>query len=130
MYVFPQIEPAVIVCVKRGEEILLARHANRTKSFWTTLAGFVEIGETAENAVKREVFEETAIRVKNIRYVASQSWPFPDQLMLAFVAEYDAGEINIQKEEILEAAWFSRTALPEIAPKGSVAYDLITGVFD
>ncbi len=126
---FPQIEPAVIVLVSRGEEILLARHANRTSTFWTTLAGFVEIGETAEAAVHREIFEETGIRVKNVRYVSSQSWPFPDQLMLAFLAEYDSGEIKIQEEEILEAQWFNRANLPTIAPKGSVAHNLITGVF-
>ena len=126
---FPQIEPAVIVLVRRGAEILLARHANRSADFWTTLAGFVEIGETAENAVHREIREETGIEVRNVRYVASQAWPFPDQLMLAFTADYDSGEIEIQKEEILEAGWFRKDALPQIPPPGSVAHNLITGAF-
>lgn len=129
---FPQIEPAIIVLVTRGEELLLARHvrhAARSADFWTTLAGFVEIGETAERAVHREIFEETGIRVKDVRYVTSQAWPYPDQLMLAFRAEYESGEIRVQEEEILEAGWFTRDSLPPIPPAGSVAHNLITGVF-
>lgn len=126
---FPQLEPAIIVLVTRGDELLLAKHKNRATSFWTTLAGFVEIGETAEAAVHREIFEETGISVKNVRYVSSQSWPFPDQLMLAFRAEYDSGEINVQEDEIQSARWFKRSELPEIPGPDSVAYSLITGVF-
>ena len=126
---FPQIEPAVIVLVTRNDELLLARHKEYAHSAWTTLAGFVECGETVENAVRREIKEETNICVKNIRYVASQSWPFPDQLMLAFRAEYDSGEIKIQKSEIAQACWFKRDSLPEIPPPGSVAYNLIHGIY-
>ena len=126
---FPQIEPAVIVLVSRGDEYLLANHANRSTDMWTCLAGFVEMGETIENAVAREVLEETGISVKNVRYVASQSWPFPDQLMLAFRAEYESGEITVQPEEIREAAWFNKNKLPTIPGPGSVAHNLIAGVF-
>lgn len=126
---FPQLEPAVIVLVNKGDEYLLAKHKNRTTNFWTTLAGFVEIGETIENAVHREIFEETGIKVKNIRYVSSQAWPYPDQLMLAFRAEYDSGEIKVQEDEIQEAKWFNKNEHPTIPPPGSVAHNLITGVF-
>lgn len=127
---FPQLEPAVIVLVNKGEEILLAQHKNRNDGMYGCIAGFVEIGETVENAVKREVLEETGLTVKNIRYVGSQSWPFPDQLMLAFRAEYDGGEIKVQEDELKEAAWFKRTSLPKVPPPGSVAHNLISGVFE
>lgn len=126
---FPQIEPAVIVLVNRGDEYLLAKHAQRNQDVWACLAGFVEIGETLESAVHREIFEETGIKVKNVRYVASQAWPFPDQLMFAFRAEYDSGEIKIQKDELQEAKWFNKNSLPNIPPEGSVAHNLISGVF-
>ena len=126
---FPQIEPAVIVLVSRGDDILLARHVNRLAATWACLAGFVETGETAEDAVRREVLEETGISVKDVRYVASQAWPVPDQLMLAFRAEYEGGEIREQPDEIAEARWFRKDALPEIPPRGSVAHSLITGAF-
>lgn len=126
---FPQIEPAIIVLVSRGDEYLLAKHAQRNTDVWTTLAGFVELGETIEDAVHREIFEETGIRVKNLRYVASQAWPFPDQLMLAFRAEYESGEIRVQESEIKAARWFRKDYLPAIPPAGSVAHNLITGVF-
>ena len=92
------------------------------------------MGETAEQCVEREIMEEVGLRVKNIKYRASQSWSFPNQLMLAFTAEYDSGEIREQAGEIAKARWFHRDALPEIPPKGSVAYNLITsycgGKFD
>lgn len=124
--IFPRIEPATITLVTRGEEILLARHATRIQNLWACLSGFIEIGETAEQCVKREIEEEVGIKVKNVTYRASQSWVFPDQLMFAFTAEYESGEIKEQESEIAEAKWFHRTALPEIPPKGSVAYNLIT----
>ncbi len=127
---FPQLEPAIITLVSRGDEILLAQHKNRPDGVYSCLAGFVEMGETIENAVHREVFEETGIKVKNIRYVGSQSWPFPDQLMLAFRAEYKSGELKLQEEEISDAKWFKRDNLPKIPSPGSVAYNLINGEFD
>lgn len=122
---FPQIEPAIIVLVSKGEKILLAQHLNRTTNFYSCIAGFVEIGETIENAVVREVKEETGLDVKDVRYVASQSWPFPDQLMLAFRAEYAGGDIVPQPDEIREAQFFPRDNLPTTPPPGSVAWNLI-----
>lgn len=127
---FPQLEPAIITLVSKGDEILLACHKKRNSNIYSCIAGFVETGETIENAVYREVLEETGIKVKNIRYVGSQSWPFPDQLMLAFRAEYDSGEISVQKEELTDAAWFSRNKLPKVPEPGSIAYNLIKGDFD
>lgn len=130
---FPQLEPAVIVLVTRGsgedQEVLLARHKNRSDGMYSCIAGFVEMGETIEHAVAREIKEETNLTVKNIRYVASQAWPFPDQLMLAFVAEYESGEIQIQDDELFEAAFFKRSDLPKVPPAGSVAHNLIHGCF-
>ena len=126
---FPRIEPAAIVLVSKGDEILLVKNKNRAQHFFSCVAGFVEQGETIEECVAREVKEETNIDIQDIRYVGSQSWPFPDQLMLAFTAAYRGGEIKIQEEEIAEAAWFSRSRLPEIPRPGSVAYNLIMGKF-
>ena len=127
---FPQLEPAIIVLVNKGQEILLARHKNRNDGMYSCLAGFVEMGESIEHCVFREVKEETGINVKNIRYVGSQAWPFPDQLMLAFKADYDSGEIKIQEDELLDAGWFTRDKLPKVPGPGSVAYNLISGHFD
>lgn len=127
---FPQIEPAVITLVSKGDEILLARHKKRNDNVFSCIAGFVEMGESIENAVVREVLEETSIKIKNIRYVGSQSWPFPDQLMLAFRAEYESGEIKIQEDELCEARWFKWDKLPKIPSPGSVAYKLIKGMFE
>lgn len=127
---FPQLEPAVIVLVKKGDEILLGRHKKRNDDVYSTLAGFVEMGETAEHAVKREIMEESGISVKNIKYVGSQSWPFPDQLMLAFTAEYESGEIKIQEEELSDVRFFKRDNLPNVPKPGSVAHNLIFSKFD
>ena len=127
---FPQIEPAIIVLVSKGDELLLARHKNRNDDVYSCLAGFVETGETIEQTVRREVFEEVGIKIKDVRYVGSQSWPFPDQLMLAFRAEYESGEITNQEDELKDAAWFSRDKLPKVPGPGSVAHNLINGKFD
>lgn len=126
---FPRIEPAIIVLVHRGAEILLVRNKNHTKNFWACVAGFVEMGETVEDCVHREVREETGLEIKNVVYRGSQSWPFPDQLMLAFTAEYDSGEIRIQEEELSDARWFKKDCLPEIPKPGSVAWNLINDRF-
>lgn len=124
---FPQLEPAVIVLVNKGPKILLARHQNRSDGMYSCLAGFIEAGETAEHAVRREIKEETNLSVKNIRYAGTQAWPFPDQLMLAFTAEYESGDLKIQEEEIAHADWFDRDALPKVPGPGSVAHNLIFG---
>ncbi len=126
---FPRIEPAIIVLVSRGDEILLVRNKSHTKNFWACIAGFVEMGETVEDCVHREVMEETGLEIDNLVYRGSQSWPFPDQLMLAYTAEYKSGEIRIQEEELSDARWFKRGSLPEIPMPGSVAWNLINGKF-
>ncbi len=122
---FPRIEPCVIILVNKGEKILLARHVQRNQNVYTCIAGFIEVGETAEHAVRREIEEEVGIKVKNITYKGSQSWPFPDQLMLAFTAEYDSGETKLQEDEISDAQWFDRETCPATPEPGSIAYRLI-----
>lgn len=124
---FPQIAPCIIVLVKKEDKILLAKHVMRP-DFYTCIAGFMEPGETAEECVAREVLEETGIIVKNVRYAKSQSWPFPNQLMLGFYAEYDSGEIRVQEDELAEALWFSPDELPVVPPEGSLAWELIHGI--
>lgn len=126
---FPRIEPCVIVLIHKGEEILLARHSYRNQDIFACIAGFIEAGESAEQAVHREVLEETGLKIKNITYKGSQSWPFPDQLMLAFSAEYESGQIKIQEEEIAEVRWFKKNAIPAGPKPGSVAWKLINDAF-
>lgn len=125
--VFPIIAPAMIVLIQKDDTILLARHAQHNSDIYTCLAGYIEHGESAEEAVSREVREETGIEIQNIRYITSQSWPFPDQLMFAFKADWKSGEITPDNTEIDEAMWFSRNKLPAIPKPGSVAYRLIMG---
>ena len=122
---FPRISPAVIVLVERGNSLLLVRSKRFTAAFYSVLAGFVEPGETLEETVKREVEEEVGIRIKNIRYFGSQSWPFPDSLMIGFTAEYESGEIRIEEEEIADAGWYDPEKLPTIPGKISIARELI-----
>lgn len=122
---FPQIAPAVIVLVTRGERILLAHNRQFTNGMYGLAAGFVEAGESAEDAVTRELMEEVGISVKNVTYVRSQSWPFPNSLMLGFRAEYASGELRPDGKELDDAGWFSHDALPMIPPPGSIARTLI-----
>jgi NAD+ diphosphatase len=109
---YPRLSPSIIVCINKGEDILLAKNANARANFYSVLAGFVEPGESIEDTVHREVFEEVGLKVKNLKYFGSQSWPFPNSLMLGFHAEYDSGDINIQEEELSDAQWFHFDALP------------------
>ena len=125
---YPRINPCVIIAITKGAQILLARSAQRHTSMYGLIAGFVEVGETLEQAVARETLEEVGIRLKNIQYMASQPWPFPSNLMLAFKAEYAGGELLLQDEEIAEAAFFDFYQLPTIPPKGSIAYWMIEQV--
>ncbi|MCH2346387.1 MAG: NAD(+) diphosphatase [Pseudomonadales bacterium] len=123
---YPRINPCAIVLVVRGRKVLLARSARFRTGFYSCLAGFIEIGETAEETVLREVKEEVGICVNNVRYIKSQSWPFPSQLMLGFIAEYESGEIEPEPEEIEEADWYDIDQLPNIPLPGiSVAGELI-----
>lgn len=123
---FPRIEPCVIILIYKDDKILLARHKQRNQNVYTCIAGFIEIGESAEQAVEREVKEETNIEIKNLQYCKSQGWPYPDQLMFAYFAEYKSGEIKVQEDELYEAKWFSYDNLPNFPSPGSVAYHLIT----
>ena len=122
---YPRLSPAIIVAVVKENQILLANSKRFPLKFYSTLAGFVEPGETLEECVRREIFEEVGITVKNIRYFGSQPWPFPDSLMIGFTAEFDGGEIRIDDTEIAGANWFSPDNLPLIPPKISIARKLI-----
>jgi len=122
---YPQIAPCIIVAIRRDEEILLAQHTKHRNSVYTVLAGFVEVGETLEQTVAREVMEESGLKVKNLRYVSSQPWPFPQSLMMAFMADYDSGEVTIDPKELLDAGWYHFDALPLLPPVGTVARRLI-----
>lgn len=122
---YPRLSPAIIVAVHRDNQILLAHSKRFPAKFYSTLAGFVEPGETLEECVKREVFEEVGIAVKNIKYFGSQPWPFPDSLMIGFTAEYAGGEIRVDDAEIADAGWFTPDHLPSIPPRISIARKLI-----
>lgn len=123
--VWPQLATAVIVLIRRGDEVLLARGRNFRSEFYGLIAGFVETGETLEEAVKREVMEETGLTIKNIQYFDSQPWPYPSGLMVGFTADYESGEIHVQREELTKAGWFNRTNLPKLPEKLSIARRLI-----
>ncbi|HEY9592906.1 MAG TPA: NAD(+) diphosphatase [Spirochaetia bacterium] len=123
--IYPRISPAVIMAVVRDDTILLARAQRFAAGFYSVLAGFVEPGETLEECVAREVREETGIEVKNIRYFASQPWPFPHSLMVAFTAEHATGEIRVDHTELVDAAWYRADALPRIPDRLTVARRLI-----
>ena len=111
--------------MERGDQCLLARSPRFKGEFYSVLAGFAEPGETLEEAVAREVQEETGIEVRDIRYFGSQPWPFPDSLMIAFTARYAGGEIRVDGTEILDARWFTYDQLPNIPGRISIARALI-----
>lgn len=124
---FPRLSPAVIMLVQRGEdELLLARNRAFAEGFFSVLAGFVEPGESLEEAVAREVREEVNLELRDIRYFGSQPWPFPHSLMIGFTAHFAGGEIRPQADEIAEASWYSRHGpLPRLPGKLSIARRLI-----
>ncbi|MEA3543911.1 MAG: NAD(+) diphosphatase [Thermodesulfobacteriota bacterium] len=122
---FPRIHPCVIGLIIKKDEILLAHKAEWDDGRYSLVAGFVEFGECLEEAMIRETAEETNIQIKNIRYIGSQSWPFPSQLMCGFVAEYAGGEIELRDKELADAKWCKLNQLPTLPPKRSIARHLI-----
>lgn len=127
---YPRLQPCVIVAITRHDEenqpsILLARSPRFTIPMFSLIAGFVEVGETLEQAVAREVKEEVGIDIKNIRYMSSQPWPFPSNIMIGFQAEYAGGELVLQEDEISEAAFYPFDQLPLLPPTGSIANRII-----
>src|SRR5208337_2878011 len=125
LVIYPELSPAIIVAVVRGAEILLARSHRFRNAFYSVLAGFVEAGETFEETGRREVMEEVGIEIKNIRYFGSQPWPFPNSLMVGFMADYESGEIRIDESEIVDAGWFAPNNLPPLPRTGTIARRLI-----
>ena len=123
---YPQIAPCIIVGIRRDDHILLAQHRRHSQNpLFTVLAGFVEVGETLEEAVMREVMEESHIKVKNIRYVSSQPWPLPHSLMMGFLADYESGDIKVDPKELVSANWYHYNELPLIPPADTIARRLI-----
>ncbi|TLM65432.1 MAG: NAD(+) diphosphatase [Deltaproteobacteria bacterium] len=118
---FPQVAPCAIVLVRRPGEVLLTRKPEWAPDRYGLVAGFLEFGECLEEAAVREVREETGIRIDNLRYLGSQCWPFPSQLMAGFVADYAGGEIVVDRQELADARWFPVDALPVLPPKRSIA---------
>jgi NAD+ diphosphatase len=122
---FPRISPAIIVLIEKEDTLLLARSPRFAGELFSVLAGFVEPGESLEEAVHREVKEEIGITIKNIAYFGSQPWPFPDSLMIGFTAQYESGEIRIDGEEIIDAGWYRADSMPRIPGQLSIARKLI-----
>jgi NAD+ diphosphatase len=123
--VYPRVSPAMMVLVTRGKELLLARANRFPQAMYSALAGFVEPGESIEDCIHREVREEVGVEVDHLQYVASQSWPFPHSLMIAFTAEYVSGDMRPCDEEIVEAGWFPIDALPQLPSPVSISRQLI-----
>lgn len=122
---YPVICPAIIVAITKNDKILLAHNSNFKDNRYSLIAGFVEAGENLKSAVKREVFEEVGIKIKNIRYYKSSPWPFPNSLMIGFFAEYDSGEIKVDGTEITHAEWFNKDNFPNLPKKYSLARKII-----
>ena len=123
--VWPQLATAVICLVSRGDEVLLVHARNFKREYYGLVAGFVETGETLEEAVVREVREETGISIRNITYFSSQPWPYPCGLMVGFFAEYEGGKLRLQQSELSRGGWFRYDQLPSIPGKMSIARKLI-----
>jgi len=122
---YPKISPSIIVAVHNKDKILLAQHKRVTNGMYTVLAGFVDPGESLEECIHRELKEEAGIEVENIQYFGSQPWPFPDSLMIAFIAHYKKGVIRPDKDEIIDLKWFKAEEIPEWPDKVSIARTLI-----
>jgi NAD+ diphosphatase len=123
--VYPALSDAVIVAVERGGRLLLGHNINFPNGRYSVLAGFVDPGETPEEAVAREILEESGVTVKNIRYFGSQSWPFPNSMMLGFNAEWESGEPNADGGELSDVRWFTPDEMPDLPPPISISRQLI-----
>ena len=123
---YPVLSPAIVVLVKRGEMALLVHARNfRRPEMFSLVAGFVEVGESLEECVAREVKEETSLEISNIRYFGSQSWPFPSQLMVGFVADYCSGEISFDDAELSAGGWFDLNNTPQLPTYPSISRYII-----
>jgi len=122
---YPRISPAMIVIITRGEDVLLSRSPRFRPGVYSVQAGFVEMGESAEQTVEREVMEEVGLKVKNIRYFGSQPWPFPNSLMLGFTAEYESGELNVNLDELEDGGWYHFSQLPKPPVQKSIAWKML-----
>ena len=122
---WPSLATAIIVRVTRGDEILMVHAHTFRDRHYGLVAGFVETGETLEDCVRREVWEETHLHITNIRYFGSQSWPYPSGLMVGFTADYLSGELRLQKAELSDGGWYKRDNLPCLPDPSSIAYRLI-----
>ena len=120
--------PAIIVGITKGDKILLANNKNFPKGLHSVIAGFVDVNETLEECVKREILEEVNIKVKNIKYFDSQPWPYPNSLMIGFTAEYESGEIKVDGEEIIHADWYNKDELPMLPEKTTIARRIIDSI--
>jgi len=118
---FPHVHPCALVLVRRGHELLLVRKPDWPEGYYSLPSGFCDFGESLEECACREVREETGIRIRGLRYVGSQSWPFPSQLMMAFTAEYAGGEVAVDRGELEDARWFATDALPATFSARSIA---------
>ncbi len=122
---FPRLAPAVIVLIQRGREALLARSPHFTPGVYSTIAGFLEPGESLEECVHREINEEVGVRVTNLRYFGSQPHPFPHSLMVGFIVDWESGDIRLDEEEIEDARWFTPETMPDLPRPMSIARALI-----
>lgn len=119
--IWPLLSTAIIVLIHRGDEVLLVHARNFRSDFYGLVAGFVETGETLEEAVHREVREETGMEITNLRYFGSQPWPYPCGLMVGYNADYVSGDLHLQRDELSRGAWFTKSNLPTIPEKLSIA---------
>lgn len=127
---YPQVCPAIIVGITNGDKILLARNKSFPNDMHSNVAGFVDVNESLEDCVRREVLEEVNIKVKNIRYIGNQPWPYPNSIMIGFLAEYDSGEITVDNKEIMHADWYTKDNLPMLPDKTTIAREIIDFILD
>lgn len=125
LLIYPRISPSIIVLIQHNDYVLMARGPHFAPNAYALIAGFVDVGETIEETVHREVFEEVHLKIKNLQYFGSQAWPFPDSLMIAFIADYESGDIIIDKDELEAADWYHYNNLPGYPSRISIAHKLI-----